>query len=215
MEWRVLFWNYMAGWVDDLLDSGRVRVKPWGIPPDEPAATVLRLDQVARADAPFTAPPLAQPAAVWALSTLYCAMQALVYREVDEESVREALSASCPQDSDPAVCYSVDLSFRLLPDLISLARGAGGDDPLLDQLLSLAAAWPLSSVGIRGVGPVDPSSFLADRCLRRIYVDRILDRGDVLRLDHPVVRDAVRAALGSYPELSPAIARALQKESSL
>ena len=43
----------------------------------------------------------------------------------------EQLSVPCPQKASPAVCYSVDLTFRFLPDLTRLARAASEDDPLV------------------------------------------------------------------------------------
>ena len=198
----------------DLLDSGRVRVELWGTVPDDMAAAVRYLDEAARLELPGRTPELRLAAATWALSLVYRAAQALIYREVDEQAVREALSMPCPSLPEADVCYSVDLAFRTLPDLISLARGLADDDPLVSELLALAKRWPLSSVGVKGLDAVDVRAFIGDRCLRRLYADRIIERCDAMRLDHPLVRQAVREALGAYPELAPnPIAAALQQES--
>ena len=42
--------------------------------------------------------------------------------------------------------------------------------------------------------------------------DRIIERSDVSRLGHPIVRESVRAALGAFPELAPRIATALAQQ---
>lgn len=198
--------------VSSLLERGVVRVSA---PPEAPRdwrAAIAELDHLARAEVAFDPPPLVEPAAAWGLSMLYRSCQFLTCREVDAETVRRALAEPCPEAPKPAVCYSVDLALRYLPDLMSLARGIAPDDPLVESLLGLASAWPLSSVGIKGVSNIGTAAFIVDRSLRQLYVDRIIERADVSRLDDPRVRESVRAALGHFPELAPAIAKALARD---
>ena len=194
--------------VSSLLERGVVRVSA---PPDAPRdwrAASAELDRLARPEMAFDPPPLVEPAAAWGLSMLYRSCQFLTYREVDAETVRRTLAEPCPEAPRPAVCFSVDLALRYLPDVMSLARGIASNDPLVASLLDLASAWPLSSVGIKGVSGIDIGPFVADRSLRQLYVDRVIQRADVSRLDDPLVRDSVRAALGNFPELGPEIAKA-------
>ena len=89
---------------------------------------------------------------------------------------------------------------------MSLARGISEDDPLVVELLKLCRDWPLSSVGARGVGEVDASAILAEPCLRRLYADRVVERGDASRLQDPRVAEAVREGVGGFPALAPALA---------
>jgi hypothetical protein len=72
-------------------------------------------------------------------------------------------------------------------------------------LTELARRWPLSSVGVKGLEGLDVSSFVGDPALLQLYVDRIIERADQSRLTDPRVNEAVRTALGGYPELAPAI----------
>ena len=195
--------------MQSLLDNGRVSVPRDPTAPDDLPAAVALLDNAARPELAFVAPALSVPAACWALQTLYRACQALVFREIDADDVRKALGDPCPVPTSPSVCYSVDLSLRYVPDLIALARGIAPDDPLVTALATLAKAWPLSSVGAPGNGDVDPSPFIDDPGLRQLYVDRIIERGDAARLAHPVVRDAMREAVGAYPDLAPKLAASL------
>jgi hypothetical protein len=196
--------------VHELLDSGRPRVPRDGKLEDCESA-VRELDRLGRIDLAFSPPAMITPVAVWALQRVFYACHALVYREVGEKEVKAAMTVPCPQRASPGVCYSADLSLRLLPDLVGLARGINSGDPLVEGLMALAQQWPLSSVGIRDVGPIDAEPFIRDRCLRRLYADRIIERTDVSRLGHPVVDDAVRAAIGAHDELAPALAKALSK----
>jgi hypothetical protein len=198
--------------VSNLLDSGRVRVPSARQPPERLDEAVRELDRLARAEMPFPAPPLAPVAGEWALLLLYRACQALVYREIEPDAVRDALSRPCPLAPSPEVCYSVDLAFRFIPDLTGLARGIAENDPLVAGLLALAKAWPLSSVGVKGVGDVDVQAFIRHPGLRRMYADRVIEKGDLSRVCDPATREAVREALGAFPQLAPAIAEALEEE---
>jgi hypothetical protein len=101
----------------------------------------------------------------------------------------------------------VDLAFQFLPELISLARGIAEQDPLVEGLRTLAAAWPLSSVGVRDLPDyLDVTPFIDEPCLRRLYADRIVERKDLLRLNHPAAREAVREALGEHRYLAKEVA---------
>jgi len=166
-------------------------------------------DAVQRANLAGEAPELIPEAAAWAAARLYRGCQALVCREMPPPDMQRMLREPCLHPSSPAVDYSVDLVFRFLPDLFTLARRVSRSDPLVEELLGLGQAWPLSSVGMEDIATVDASRLLAHPCLRQLYVDRILTTGDVSRLKDDAVRAAVKAALGAYPEMAPEVAAVL------
>ena len=157
----------------------------------------------------------------------------LVYRDVDADAMEREFSAaipgvsgtpgvssspgsaSTPDGANPAVHYSVDLTFRFLPDLVKLARIASEQDPLVERLMAWARHWPLSSVGIgANVGPVEIGPIVNHPCLLALYVDRVIARRDLTRLDDARVRDGVRQALGLYSELAPVVAAAVESYES-
>jgi hypothetical protein len=107
------------------------------------------------------------------------------------------------------VDYSVDLTFGYLPSLYQLAARVAPGDPVLDVLRELAGEWPLSSVGISGMACPDSLPFWKSSCLRSLYVDRVIESKDLVRLEDPRVGAAVRASLGAYPELEPKIMETL------
>jgi hypothetical protein len=164
---------------------------------------------VQRDELPFEAPALSPAAAEWAALRLYRGCQALVCRDMPPQDLTRYLAVPCPEPRGPSVDYSVDLVFRFLPGLVAMARRVEQGDPLVAVLLTLAQRWPLSSVGIDGVGAVEPEPFLGHPGLCQLYADRILATGDTSRLNHPAVREALQVSLGAFPELAPPIAAAL------
>lgn len=232
-----------------LWETGRVHVPDLGqtpIPKSEREPGWERLQQLARADRkhlPGDPPQLARTAAEWAAVMIYRASSFLIHRSHDATVVQKALSIPCPQSPGPASCYSVDLTFRFLPDLHRMAVAISPSDPLTEIISAWARAWPLSSVGIdfsasesvnlqldpdqkklaasspepdahqsrpfETAPELDLDPFWADDCLRRLYIDRVLDRGDKSRLSDSRVAEAVRAVLGNHPDLSAKMAAAL------
>src|SRR4051812_12480298 len=120
----------LTTFLQSLLDHGRLRVaRPDRVESaaDLKSATRVLLDfeQAWRLEFPGEAPPLDQPAAIWAARMLYRAAQGAVFRDVDEGTLKNGLSLPCPTSCDAAsLHYSVDLTFRFLPELATLARGA-------------------------------------------------------------------------------------------
>lgn len=202
----------------ELREVGRVRVDGAEEPTAEDmqgaAAILADMDADGRLRLAFAPPPLVLEAAVWAAVLVYRGCQFLVFRDTSAEAVRETLARPCPASPSPGVSYSADLTFQHLPELLAMARGAASGDPLTLALTALAGAWPLSSVGVEGLAGVKIDAFIEDRCLRRLYVDRILARCDRSRLADGRVREAVREALGLFPQLCPDIAAALQEEAA-
>lgn len=231
-----------------LWETGRVRVPDLGlthIPKAEREPGWTRLQQLARSDRsslPGDPPQLSRTAAEWAAVMLYRACSFLIHRSHDATAVQKALSIPCPQSSNAESCYSVDLTFRFLPDLHRMAVAISPSDPLTKIITDWARAWPLSSVGLdfsatdtvnlpdpdqknlaapspapdkhkprpRETSPaLDLDPFWNDACLQRLYIDRVLDRGDKSRLCDPRVAEAVRTVLGNHPELSAKMAAAV------
>jgi len=200
-----------------LFDHGRIAVPA----PDaeesagELAAAAAILDRFEadwRLDFPGEAPAWSHAAALHGARIVYRAAQGAVYREIGEAALRAGLDLPLPDDPDDAsVHYSADVTLRFLPDLVRMARGASGDDPLLGLLDGVARRFPLSSVGIPGVTPESIEPIVGHPGLLRLYVDRILAAADDARLADGRVADAARLALGDHDELCPAVSRSLPR----
>jgi hypothetical protein len=192
--------------VNQLHETGHLTVRLDSAPLEDLRVAVEALDSAARLNLAFEAPALDVEAAGWALTQLYRACQFLSYRHIETATVDTVLAMPCPKPASPEVCYSVDLAFRFLPDLIALAAGISHDDPLVINLRRLATEWPLSSVGVKDIENADVNMFFDNASLASLYVDRIIERKDTSRLNDPRVKERVQAALGAYPDLSPQLA---------
>lgn len=198
----------LARFLDDLFDHGRVAVGPpelsWDAEELDSAVERLRVvEQRVRAQAPGTPPEFERAAAEWSAAAFYRASQAAVFRELPAEAV-ERLFATPPADEATRVRaawhYTVDLVFQFLPDLHRLASAASPADPLVDGLRAWARFWPLSSVGMSDVTVDSLAGIIEHPGLLALYVDRVIARRDVGRLDAPIVLQAVRRAIGPYAD---------------
>ncbi len=208
-----------ARFLGDLFDGAGLNLPPLSAVSEQDlqAGDVVLADfeRQWRLELPPSPPEFDLVAARWAALRLFRACQLTVYRDPGEEIVAAELSVPLPRPLSPAVHYSVDVTFRFLPDLFRFAQSASQDDPLIAYLQRFAINWPLSSVGLAEIDrqtQAQPSSepFANVPCLLALYVDRILATEDVSRLDDQDARQGVRRALGSFLDLSPKIAAALQ-----
>lgn len=192
----------LADFLRDLLEKGKVTVAgqigSFGDDDLRAAETALRryYDEDAL-DMPGVAPAFLPEAALWGARYFYHAVQLAVLRDLGEEVVRQYLR-DYPGPRTPEAVYSVDLTFRYLPDLLRLARGLAPGDVLVAALQRTALDWPFSSVGGDTAGNVIPGVILEHPSLRTAYVDRIIREKDAGRLTGPGLPEHVRAALGGH-----------------
>jgi len=208
----------LNSFLSELCETGHIRVDGVDASLSEETAGLAEglaaMDRNARLELACEPPAFSPEAAAWGAVVLYRGCQCLVFRDIGEAAVRAWLAGACPAAQSASTAYSVDLTLRYLPDLLLLARGIAADDPLVECLMRLAKEWPLSSVGVDGLGTVDLGPFIEDRSLRQLYVDRIIERRDTSRLVDARVRTAAREVLGLYPELCSEIASAVAEEAN-
>ena len=208
----------LPSFLNALFEDGRVSVAGVAVPSQEELAQgdeVLAAFEVEyRREMPSQAPEFSPAAARWAATMLHGACALTIFRDEDVATIEQTLDVPCPEPASPSVHYSVDLTFRFLPDLVKIARSASRDDPLVDRLTGWAAAWPVSSVGMPEIEPGEIGTFVDHPAMLALYVDRIIERADMSRLTDDRVREAVQQALGLFPELAPGVAEAIEKLSS-
>src|SRR5262245_27293719 len=125
--------------LEQLFAEGRVAV---AMPADfstaelQSAQQVLNThDEIVRLDLPDDIPPLDPPSAAWAGSQFYRGCQLAMFRDIGEEAIIELANKRLGITNTAAVHYSVDLTFRYLPDLARIARSVATDDPLVALLM--------------------------------------------------------------------------------
>lgn len=186
----------------DLLATGAVTLtnQPAAFEADDlHAADTLLADYYAEdtLDLPGMAPAFAAPAARWAAQYVYHTLQLALVRALDEDVMQQCLPAYTGNVT-PETIYSVDLTFRYLPDLLGLAKGLAPGDALVAQLQATARQWPFSFVGHSEVDAAAEAAVLAHPALQLAYVDRIIRQQDRQRAGQPHLLPLVRAALGSH-----------------
>lgn len=179
---------------------------------DAAGSVLMEAERQYRRELPGAPPPLEIESARWAAVAFFRACQFVVFRDLGEDQIDQALQLDCPAGDSPETHYSVDLTFRYLPDLLRLASRPSEGDPLVHRLRGWAARWPLSSVGIANVGPTSVGAIVGHPGLLSLYADRVLARCDASRLRNPRVRECVRELLGAFHELAPSLAAALEPD---
>lgn len=204
----------LAAFLEALFAEGRVHVAPpaeidlQGLGAAD--AVLAQTERQYRQELPGMPPRLAPESARWAAVMLFRACQFVVFRDLGEEEMDRAFQPECPGGDSVETHYSVDLTFRYLPDLLRLARSSAEGDPLVKRLRHWADRWPLSSVGISGTQPAPVEAVVSHPSLLCLYADRVIASGDVSRLVDSRVRQRVAESLGAFPDLAPAIAAALK-----
>jgi hypothetical protein len=199
----------LAAFLRALLDEGLAVVSSSAAIPSADADTE-RLLRTAHGALSRTlaghAPEFSLGAAIWAAQRLYQLSRFVVCRDIPAGEVATALAERCPEPRGASVDWSVDIAFRLLPEIYRTARHLSNADPLINEIKKFAEAWPLSSVGIPDLHVAELDSFISHPALLQLYVDRVLATGDASRLNDERVKAAVRTTLGVHRDLSSAIA---------
>jgi len=205
----------LGTFIKALIEEGRAVVSAGPLPPDPETALVAlsQVDQLARAELGLETPPFSAEAALWAARLFYHLCQFTVCRDIPAEYIEGQCRIPCPLSRGPEIDWSADLTLRHLPRLFELARHLSSADPLVQELKRVAAAWPLSSVGIPGLEKLSVNTFLDHPALCRLYADRIYERGDDSRLGDPRLDELLRADLQVHRDLAPRLAAKLFPES--
>ena len=176
------------------------------------AELLVKFELVWRSGWPGSPPRFDSEVALAASRVLMALCHAVVFREqgVDESRqlvVSIGLSMGDVIVLDPVQHYSVDLLFQFLPQLLERAKRVSPSDGLIGLILDILKPWPLSSVGVAELSSSSPGMdrievIASHPSLWRMYIDRVLERGDRGCLQHMATRSAVSAAIGPYDWLS-------------
>ncbi len=191
----------LTAFLHDLFTIGKVTITPtpeqFGRRDIVEASEVLgqRYEEDAQ-EMPGRVPDFLPEAALWAAQYLYRGAQLTLLRDLDEEAVVKLLPPY-PEKKSAEAIYSIDLSFRYLPDLFNLARGLAPADVLVKTLRETAENWPFSSIGIN-VSNLNTDHIYENTSLRQAYVDRIIAAKDQRRMQEDRWQQSVYEALGEH-----------------
>lgn len=158
-------------------------------------------------------PPAFDPEiASWAGVNFYRACQLLMHRDIADSANDPGFPKQSFSPTNVSSHYNVDLVFRFLPDLRRFAKGLEPTEVVVQRIAAWCVQWPLSSVGVANLDEetsVAIEGFVDDPSLLQLYVDRIVRRVDLSRLDDPRVAGAVRNSIGDSPDLAKPFRMAL------
>ncbi len=188
--------------IQDLTKRGKVTVAGQVIQfsKDDEQEAVLELEQYYQEEVlkmPLQAPAFVPQAALWAARYVYFAIQLAMLRDLEDDTVHSLLT-EYPGEVTPEAVYSVDLTFRYLPDLLGLAKGLAPGDVLVENLKKTLRQWPFSSFGTELAQEVDHGVLLQHPSLAYAYIDRIIAFKDKKRVNTALVLGLVKEVLGDY-----------------
>lgn len=147
---------------------------------------------------PSEAPVFDGEAALWAARTVYTASQLVLYRKHNVADIPALLPAGVLTRT-PAAILSADLLLRFLPSVILQLKALDPEDPLILLLEAHLVEWHYS--GIPHPLPTGQLRFedvLHDKCLCRLYIDRIIACKRLPLALHPLLVQYVNASLGMF-----------------
>lgn len=201
--------------LESLFDNGRVKViTPEEIQTDDRNAAeklLLQSEAIWRLDQPMGLPEFNVSAGMWSAELLFRSAQFQVFRDVNPEAIQSAFKLAGPDVESPSSHYSVDLCFRYLGDVLRMSNLASSDDPLNDEISQLLSHWPLSAIGVKGVEPPVRGAAFKHQGLWRMFIDRVIAKGDARLMADPQIQQSIEVAVGAFPELVPACQKQIEE----
>jgi len=188
--------------LNGLLEDGNVvvpRTMTVFEPADLEAARVLLSELYDRdcLEMPYEVPEFDKEAALWSASYVYRVCQLILLRDINESEMDGWLKGFDGLQTAGAI-YSVDLMLRFLPDLFRLGSGLSPEDPLVSNLRAVAVRWPFSSVGIDKIKVSETDVVWGNASLKYAYIDRIIQRKDMQRLQGEKEKELLKETLGAH-----------------
>lgn len=192
----------LTEFISSLINKGDVTVAPAIVPfdPEDLRVAAIHLKQYYDDDStemPGQTPPYDPAAALWAAIYLYRAIQFIQIRRLGEAEIKLHLLPFSGTQT-PSAIYSADLILRYMPGLFQLAKGLSPEDPLVKELVIIAAQWPFSLAGNKNFVPDDLTLILQHPSLKTAYIDRIIHARDIRKCTHPACLPLVQEALGTH-----------------
>lgn len=208
-----------TAFLESLFDNGRVKVPaPQEIQADDRNAAeklLLQSEATWRLDQPIGLPEFNVSAGMWSAELVFRAAQFQVFRDVNPEDIQTAFKLAGPDGDSPSSHYSVDLCFKYLPDILRMSSLASSEDPLNDEMSQLLSHWPLSAIGVKSVEPPVRGDAFKHQGLWRMFVDRVIAKGDERLMAEPQIQQSIEVAVGAFPDLVPACQKQIKEREKL
>lgn len=147
---------------------------------------------------PFTAPTYDAAAALWAARTFCFAAQLIIYRKTSGKDLL-ALLPSYEGTITAEAMLSADLCLRFLPEILIKAKEIDPEDMIIPILEGHLKQWHYSAIGFPlETEMLDLEVVLGNKCLKQLYVDRIIRNKSKSLAKIPTLTEQVIASMGDY-----------------
>ncbi len=151
-------------------------------------------------DYPFDAPKFNRTAAIWAAKILYSSVQLLLYRDMKPAEMLIVIPPY-PGKVDASAMISADLCLRFLPQVIVQLTALDSEDPLIGLLMERLSTFHYSAIG----SDIDFTTLdlqcLENKCIRQLYIDRIIDLKAENSLQSAELKKGVLESLGDHKNI--------------
>ena len=148
---------------------------------------------------PHTGPLFHEEAALYAAKLLFYAAQLVPHRGHKAEALNRFFP-TYPQPKSAAAMLSADLCLRFMPAILQYLEQIDLEDELIPILRNFLAEWHYSGLLYDSLGEtsVDWAPILANECLKRLYVDRVIEKKRIHLAEREELKPLVLSALGNY-----------------
>jgi hypothetical protein len=150
---------------------------------------------------PYTAPSFNPKAAMWACKTVYFSAQLLLYRE-NKVSELKTILPNYPHVIDASAILSADICLRFLPQVLIELKKIDTEDAIIPILESHLQTFHYSNIGFDyEIEKITLEPVFADKCLKQMYLDRVVERKAIKEAEIPIVNECLLADFGDYKKL--------------
>jgi hypothetical protein len=174
------------------------------IPKKDEADAILFLESEYEKEAlhyPYAAPQFNAKAALWAAKTVYFAAQLFLYREHKIEELKTILP-KYEGTMNASAMLSADICLRFLPQINDELRIVDADDPVVGIFSDYLLQFHYSAIGFDVKrDEINATTIFSDDCLQQLYLDRIVERKDILLAGIPEIKAALLNGFGDYQKV--------------
>lgn len=147
---------------------------------------------------PVRAPQFDVEVAVWSSKVLFHAAQLIMYRQHSAENL-ETFFPQFDKAKSESTIVSADICLRYMPSILKQLEFIDIEDELIPILKKILTEWHFS--GLRSdldLENADLSKILKHECLRKLYINRIIETKRKKLGQREELKPLVLAALGDY-----------------
>jgi hypothetical protein len=174
------------------------------IPKNDEADAILFLESEYEKEAlhyPYTVPQFDAKAALWAAKTVYFGAQLFLHREHKIEELKTILPKYEGTRNASAI-LSADICLRFLPQINEELKIVDADDPVVGIFSNYLQQFHYSAIGFDvKCDEINTAIIFSDDCLQQLYLDRVVERKDILLAGVPEIKAALLNGFGDYQKV--------------